>query len=186
MIQVYRYMSQDEKQSVEAGMKVFNTIDWHRLRGTASTAHGMSFGIGDKERAVAASRYLKGVVDMRWLMTAQVDDGVLEPAKGRYPTKYDYEGNMLEDGYYDELCTEEYCIGDGHWHDVHFYPCRGIDLRTRLVIISKGLVTRRETSTLAMANSVAKSFRQRLISGIDFAEFMRYRKGRYKVGASRP
>lgn len=50
-MKLYRYMSVNECNQLVRGETLTNTTDHSSTRGTASTAKGFSFGIGDSEQA---------------------------------------------------------------------------------------------------------------------------------------
>ena len=181
-IHVFRYMSTAEKRLLDNGRRIFNTVDWGEVRGKdASTSKGLSFGIGDKQAAIDASRWLKGVADMQWLMIAEVDKGVLTECRGRYPKDYDDFGNAIGTEYRPELCAEEIDVTDGHWHNLQFCRCRAIDSHSRKVVLDNVMVTRNEVRALTLANKIARQERIRLLAR-DFTTFMRFKLGYYQQG----
>lgn len=173
-------MSVEEKQSLEKGYRIFNYVDWHVVRGDASESFGLTFGLGDKAAAVQASRYLKGIVRMDWLMVAEVDDGVLQQSKGRYPDYTNYKGGTLDSHYVPELCASEIDITDGRWHDVVYYYCTAIDPKKQTVILGgNSFITDKQRSALQFANRYADYNRRRLMSELPFEIFLNYKKGHF-------
>lgn len=67
-MKLYRFMSTTECYKIYKGETIENITDHSSLRGSASTAKGFCFGIGDEEQAKKDFRRLIGIVDMDALM----------------------------------------------------------------------------------------------------------------------
>lgn len=174
MVEIFRYMSTAEKQSLESGVKVYNHIDWSRFRGTASTSKGFTFGFGGLETAISRSRQLKGIVYAEWLMVAEVPDEQIASAgfkqcRGRYmdyrdipphnPTNY----TEIPSEYVTELCVEEY--SKECFTKVSFRPVLGVDRFSLNFIIGPNKVaSKAEKITLNLCNQRSDFDRARLSS----------------------
>lgn len=122
-MKLYRYMSSFEIAKLFHREILKNTTDHSKLCGTASTAKGFCFGIGDMEQAKKDLRRLKGIVtsDALLVFTPKNIDK-FTPCKGRYIDydKIDAEGKSIIEypigteprKYFDEYCTESYSIED--------------------------------------------------------------------------
>lgn len=105
------------------GETLVNTTDHSVKRGSASTAKGFCFGIGDKEQAKKALRRLRGIVSTDILMVFEPKDiGKFTSCKGRYidydkidaegKTIYDYSIESTPTKYFDEYCISSYSRDD--------------------------------------------------------------------------
>lgn len=170
IIEVFRFMSREEKMALEEGKTLTNGIDYSLYRRGVSTAKGFTFGIGDKDAAVFCSRKLKGVVTMQWLLCAIASDEIFKDCIGRYPEYYDKNGNGIGERYDDEKCIEKYSLAD--LMAPKFYICNGIGSYSRMVILGNRACTRKEINTLAFANRMAKYNYNRIVGCISFADLI--------------
>ncbi|MFW5563418.1 MAG: hypothetical protein ACOCNX_00825 [Prevotella sp.] len=161
-VNIYRYMSSVEKNLLAAGKTIVNHTDHGECRGDdASTSQGFCFAVGDKQEAVLASRFLKGIVTMQWLMVATIDakDTNFHVGTGRYVGQFDNEGYPLHYNHYKELYTEEMNIAD--FRDVHFYPVRGLSIKKSKVsgfltaIVPPAMANNREQRAIRLCNQYA-------------------------------
>ena len=86
-MKLYRFMSSLECLKLLKGETLANSTDRSKKRGTASTAKGFCFGIGDKEQAKRDFRRLKGIVDLGALIVFSLkreSESRLTPCQGRY------------------------------------------------------------------------------------------------------
>lgn len=67
-MKLYRFMSAKEMNQFAKGMTLRNTTNHSILRGTASTAKGFCFGIGDLAKAMKDLRRLRGIVNAEMLL----------------------------------------------------------------------------------------------------------------------
>ena len=131
-MKLYRYMTFAECKKLLKGELLVNNTDHCVIRGTASTAKGFCFGIGDKEQACKDFRHLKGIVDFNVLVVVDVKtekEDKFKSCQGRYIDyeKMETEGKTLDDypsydkphKIFDEYCTEEYSLND--FENYHFY-----------------------------------------------------------------
>lgn len=131
-MKLYRFMSTTECANLIKGKILVNKTDHSLKRGTASTAKGFCFGIGDKEQACKDFRRLKGIVDITTLVVVDVKterEYNFTSCQGRYIDydKMESEGKTLDDypafdkphKMFDEYCTEEYSSND--FEDYHVY-----------------------------------------------------------------
>lgn len=73
-MKLYRFMSAEECYKLVLGKVLENHTDHSVKRGTASTAKGFCFGIGDEEQAKKALRRLRGIVSTDILMVFEPKD----------------------------------------------------------------------------------------------------------------
>ena len=122
-MKLYRFMSIAECDKFLKGETLVNTTDHSVKRGSASTAKGFCFGIGDKEQAKKALRRLRGIVSTDILMVFEPKDiGKFTSCKGRYidydkidaegKTIYDYSIESTPTKYFDEYCISSYSRDD--------------------------------------------------------------------------
>ena len=122
-MKLYRYMSVDECSQLVRGETLTNTTDHSLTRGTASTAKGFSFGIGDSEQAKKDLRRLRGIIRAERLLVFEPKDiSKFTPCQGRYVDyeKIDSEGKCVDDypiggepyRMFDEYCIESYSLDD--------------------------------------------------------------------------
>lgn len=71
-MKLYRFMSNIECVKLAQGKVLENHTDHRVKRGTASTAKGFCFGIGDKEQARKDFRHLIGILDFDFLVVVDV------------------------------------------------------------------------------------------------------------------
>lgn len=93
-------MSVDECSQLVRGETLTNTTDHSSTRGTASTAKGFSFGIGDSEQAKKDLRRLRGIIRAERLLVFEPKDiSKFTPCQGRYVDyeKIDSEGKCVDD-----------------------------------------------------------------------------------------
>lgn len=155
-------MSALEKNLLASGKNIRNHTDHGLCRGDeATTSHGFCFCVGDKQEAVLASRHLKGIVMMQWLMVAKVDENntILKVGNGRYVTQFDAHGYPLSYGYFKELYTEEMNIYD--FEAVHFYPVIGISVKASktsgifTAMVPPMMANKRERNAVRLVNKFA-------------------------------
>ena len=131
-MKLYRFMSSLECLKLLKGETLANSTDHSKKRGTASTAKGFCFGIGDKEQAKRDFRRLKGIVDLGALIVFTLkpeSESRFTPCQGRYVDydKIDSEGKTVLDYsfgleprcMFDEYCTSRYSLED--FEDFHMY-----------------------------------------------------------------
>lgn len=122
-MKLYRYMSLRELYEFFQGSTLKNTTDHSKLRGSASTARGFCFGIGDEQQARKDFRRLRGIVWPQALLCFTPKDiGKFTPCKGRYidydriaaegKDVFDYPIGKEPDKFFDEYCTESYSVYD--------------------------------------------------------------------------
>lgn len=179
-IKVYRFMSDVEHFLLLEGRTIHNHTDYRKYRKGKSTVKGFSFGIGDKDMAVKASRRLKGVAYMQWLLVAEVDKGCFLDAQGFYPVFND-AGYQIGGKWYDELCLEQYALNNPDYYK--FYLVRGISDRSREVVIGgASLCSRREQNNLKIANRVANETYMNILAGMDPDDFTRWHEDMMLTG----
>lgn len=116
-------MSVEECSQLVRGETLTNATDHSKTRGTASTAKGFCFGIGDSEQAKKDLRRLRGIIRAERLLVFEPKDiSKFTPCQGRYVDyeKIDSEGKSVDDypiggepcKMFDEYCTESYSLGD--------------------------------------------------------------------------
>lgn len=122
-MKLYRYMSLNELGELFHGNTLKNTTGHGKLRGSASTARGFCFGIGDEQQAKKDFRRLRGIVCPQVLLVFTPKDiGKFTPCKGRYidydriaaegKDVSDYPMRKEPDKFFDEYCTESYSVDD--------------------------------------------------------------------------
>ena len=124
-MKLYRFMSSLECLKLLKGETLANSTDHSKKRGTASTAKGFCFGIGDKEQAKQDFRRLKGIVDLGALIVFTLkpeSENRFTPCQGRYvdyakvesdgKTIVDYPLGMEPSCMVDEFCTYSYSLED--------------------------------------------------------------------------
>ena len=122
-MKLYRFMSIAECDKLLKGEKLVNSTDHSKKRGTASSAKGFCFGIGDEQQAKKALRRLRGIVSTDILMVFEPKDiGKFTSCKARYIDydKIDAEGKTIDDypitssptKYFDEYCISSYSRDD--------------------------------------------------------------------------
>ncbi len=122
-MKLYRYMSYFEFSGLARGGILRNTTDHRIKRGSATTARGFCFGIGDEEQAKKDIRRLRGIVNTEILLVFTPKDiKKFTPCRGRYTDydKIDAKGKTVEDypiretpnRFFDEYCTESYSLDD--------------------------------------------------------------------------
>lgn len=116
-------MSIEECCQLVRGETLTNTTDHSKTRGTASTAKGFCFGIGDSEQAKKDLRRLRGIIRAERLLVFEPKDiSKFTPCQGRYVDyeKIDSEGKCVDDypiggepcRMFDECCIESYSLDD--------------------------------------------------------------------------
>lgn len=116
-------MSIEECCQLVRGETLTNTTDHSKTRGTASTAKGFCFGIGDSEQAKKDLRRLRGIIRAERLLVFEPKDiSKFTPCQGRYVDyeKIDSEGKCVDDypiggepcRMFDEYCIESYSLDD--------------------------------------------------------------------------
>ena len=122
-MKLYRFMSYAECDKLLKGETLVNSTDHSKKRGTASSAKGFCFGIGDEQQAIKALRRLRGIVSTDILMVFEPKDiSKFTPCQGRYVDyeKIDSEGKCVDDypiggepcRMFDEYCIESYSLND--------------------------------------------------------------------------
>ena len=124
-MKLYRFMSTTECYKIYKGETIENITDHSSLRGSASTAKGFCFGIGDEEQAKKDFRRLIGIVDMDALMVFALkpeSESRFTPCQGKYidydkiysdgDTLFDYPLGMEPSCMFDEYCTTSYSSED--------------------------------------------------------------------------
>lgn len=150
-MRVYRFMGADEAMRLCAYHIICQRNDWHGL-GYDSTSKGFTFGIGTYRDAVEASRWLKGVVDMQYLLEADIDHNILHPCVGRYPD-YRLADPMSKKREINEVYANAYSLE--HCTSFTFYVCFGILPDTQKVELLPMLPFKKCFALMA-ANSVAR------------------------------
>lgn len=123
-MKIYRYMSTDELSQLVKGETLNNVTDHSEKRGTASTAKGFCFGIGDVEQAKKDLRRLRGIVNAEMLVVFEPKDITkFTPCKGRYVdyAKIEAEGKTVKDypfGEVPNMMSDEYCIESYSMYDI--------------------------------------------------------------------
>ena len=141
-MKLYRFMSTTECYKLYKGETIENITDHSSLRGSASTAKGFCFGIGDEEQAKKDFRRLIGIVDMDDLIVFTLkpeSESRFTQCQGRYvdyakiesdgKTIVDYPLGMEPSCMFDEYCTTRYSLEDFEdfnayniWVDINKYP----------------------------------------------------------------
>ena len=124
-MKLYRFMSSLECLKLLKGETIVNSTDHSKKRGTASTAKGFCFGIGDEEQAKQDFRRLKGIVDLGALIVFTLkpeSESRFTPCQGRYVdyAKIESDGKTIVDYplgtepscMVDEFCTYSYSLED--------------------------------------------------------------------------
>ena len=132
-MKLYRFMSSLECLKLLKGETLANSTDHSKKRGTASTAKGFCFGIGDKEQAKRDFRRLKGIVDLGALIVFTLkpeSESRFTPCQGRYVdyTKVESDGKTIVDYplgmepscMVDEFCTYSYSLEDFENYHVYY------------------------------------------------------------------
>lgn len=123
-MKLYRYMSTDELSQLVKGETLNNVTNHSGKRGTASTAKGFGFGIGDVEQAKKDLRRLRGIVNAEMLVVFDPKDITkFTPCKGRYVdyAKIEAEGKTVKDypfGEVPNMMSDEYCIESYSMDDI--------------------------------------------------------------------
>ena len=131
-MKLYRFMSFNECYQLLQRETLKNKTDHSKKRGSASTAKGFCFGIGDEEQAKKAFRRLKGIVDSEILFVFTLKPGSesrFTKCQGRY---VDYDKINAEkktiDQYpfgleprcmVDEYCTTSYSLKDFEEYNIY-------------------------------------------------------------------
>ena len=124
-MKLFRFMSAEECFKLMKGETLENSIDHSKKRGSASTAKGFCFGVGDEEQAKKDFRRLNGIVDMGALMVFTLkpeSENRFTKCQGRYVDydKLDAEKRTIVDYLFgetpscmfDEYCTTRYSLED--------------------------------------------------------------------------
>lgn len=131
-MKLYRFMSFNECYQLLEGETLKNKKDHSKKRGSASTAKGFCFGIGDEEQAKKAFRRLKGIVDLEILMVFTVkpeNESHFTKCQGRYVDydKIDAEKKTIDQYPFgleprcmvDEYCTTSYSLKDFEEYNIY-------------------------------------------------------------------
>lgn len=127
-MRVYRFMGADEAMRLCTDHTLLQGNDWHGL-GYDSTSKGFTFGLGTSHDAVEASRWLKGVADMQYLLEADTLPETnkiapeFQPCVGRYPD-YRLKEPMTKKREIKEICTKIYSLDS--FRAYAFYVCLGL------------------------------------------------------------
>ena len=141
-MKLFRFMSANECFKLIKGETLENNTDHSLKRGSATTAKGFCFGIGDEEQAKKDFRRLNGIVDLDALMVFTLkseSESRFTPCQGRYvdyakiesdgKTIVDYPFGMEPSCMFDEYCTTRYSLEDFEdfdayniWVDINKYP----------------------------------------------------------------
>lgn len=116
-MKLFRFMSFNEGSKLLKGETLKNNTDHSLKRGSASTAKGFCFGIGDEEQAKKAFRRLKGIVDLEFLFVFTLkpeSESHFTKCKGRYVDydKIDAEKKTIDHypfGLEPKCMVDEYC-----------------------------------------------------------------------------
>lgn len=147
----FRFMGSDECCRLCLHHRLLQQVDWPELR-YRSTSRGFTFGLGGVDRAVEASRWLKGVVTMQYLLVADVaDDKMFHYCRGGYPD-YRTDDPTSQIRYVDELYTTEYSLDDFKSYD--FYICLGISNDNQLVVVHHA--DSKAFASMLLSNSIAE------------------------------
>lgn len=123
-MKLYRFMSTAECEKFVEGETLKNTTDHSQKRGTASTAKGFCFGIGDVAQAKKDLRRLRGIVNAEMLVVFEPKDiSKFILCKGRYVdyAKIEAEGKTVKDypfGEVPNMMADEYCIESYFMEDI--------------------------------------------------------------------
>ena len=131
-MKLFRFMSFNECYQLLKGETLKNKKDHSKKRGSATTAKGFCFGIGDEEQAKKDFRRLKGIVDSEILFVFTLkpeSESRFAKCQGRYidygkidaekKTIDDYPFGMEPDCMFDEYCTTSYSLKD--FEEYKFY-----------------------------------------------------------------
>lgn len=156
----FRFMGADECCRLCLHHRLLQQVDWQKL-GYKSTSKGFTFGIGTGEDAVKASRWLKGVATLQYLLVADVADDVADTmfthCKGRYP---DYGIAFTTDSashtmYVDEVYTTNYSLED--FNIYNFYICIGLSDDRKVVDVCD--IDLSALTSMLLSNSIAERHR---------------------------
>ena len=133
-MKLYRFMSSLECLKLLKGETLANSTDHSKNRGTASTAKGFCFGIGDKEQAKQDFRRLKGIVDSEILFVFTLkpeSERRFTKCQGRYVDydKIDAEKKTIDQypfGMEPQCMVDEYCTTSYSLKDFEEYKFYGI------------------------------------------------------------
>ena len=140
-MKLFRFMSFIECYQLLQRKTLKNKTDHSKKRGSASTAKGFCFGIGDAEQAKKDFRRLKGIVDSEILFVFTLkpeSESRFTKCQGRYVDydKLDAEKMTISDYLFgetpvcmfDEYCTNRYSLEDFEdfnayniWVDINKY-----------------------------------------------------------------
>lgn len=129
-MKLFRFMSFNECYQLLQRETLKNKKDHSKKRGSASTAKGFCFGIGDEEQAKKAFRRLKGIVDSEILFVFTLKpESHFTKCQGRYVDydKIDAEKKTIDQYPFglepkcmvDEYCTTSYSLKD--FEEYKFY-----------------------------------------------------------------
>lgn len=151
-MKIFRYMGFDECCRLCLHHRLLQQVDWHEL-GYKSTSKGFTFGLGGVQDAVKASRWLKGVVTMQYLLVADVADDVVtifKSCQGGYPD-YRTDEPTSQTRYVNEVYTTDYSLEDFKEYD--FYVCLGISDKYHHVIVE--YTNYNALSSMVLSNNIA-------------------------------
>lgn len=131
-MKLFRFMSFNECYQLLKGETLKNKKDHSKKRGSATTAKGFCFGIGDEEQAKKDFRRLKGIVDSEILFVFTLKpegEDRFTKCQGRYVDydKIDAEKKTIDQYPFglepkcmvDEYCTTSYSLKD--FEEYKFY-----------------------------------------------------------------
>ena len=131
-MKLFRFMSFNECYQLLQRETLKNKKDHSKKRGSASTAKGFCFGIGDEEQAKKAFRRLKGIVDSEILFVFTLkpeSESRFTKCQGRYVDydKIDAEKKTIDHYPFglepkcmvDEYCTTSYSLKDFEEYNIY-------------------------------------------------------------------
>ena len=133
-MKLYRFMSFNECYQLLKGETLKNNTDHSKKGGSASTARGFCFGIGDEEQAKKDFRRLKGIVNSEILFVFTLkpeSESRFNTCQGRY-VDYDQinsEGKTIHDypfGKEPHCMVVEYCANSYSLKDFEEYKFYGV------------------------------------------------------------
>ena len=138
-MKLYRFMSFSECYQLLKGETLKNNTNHSKKRGSASTAKGFCFGIGDEELAKKAFRRLKGIVNPEILFVFTLEpesESRFTKCQGRYVDydKIDAEKKTIDQypfGMEPQCMVDEYCTTSYSLKDFEGYKFYGILVNTK-------------------------------------------------------
>ena len=138
-MKLYRFMSFSECYQLLKCETLKNNTDHGKKRGSASTAKGFCFGIGDEEQAKKGFRRLKGIVNSEILFVFTLkpeSESRFTKCQGRYVDydKIDAEKKTIDQypfGLEPKCMVDEYCTTSYSLKDFEEYKFYGILVDTK-------------------------------------------------------